>query len=244
MRIERATIETCADAAGAVVVIDVLRSFTTAALAFAAGAREILPVATPDQALALRERLPGALAMGAAPGGWPIPGFDLGNSPAALDRHDLRGRTLIQCTAGGVRGLARSERAEVILAASMVCAAATARYLLRLPSRSVTLVNTGLYVDRDGDEDWACADYVAALLRGESPDPAPFLRRVRESDFGRKFSDPAHAATPAADLEICAMADRFDFAMPVERRDGLLVMRAAPLGEQGRGVRGGPQALP
>ena len=46
---------------GVVVVIDVLRAFTTAAFAFAAGAREIVLVSTVDEALALRERLAGAL---------------------------------------------------------------------------------------------------------------------------------------------------------------------------------------
>ncbi len=226
MRIMRATNETCAEAGEAVVVIDVLRSFTTAAVAFAAGAREILPVGTPAEALALRERFPDAITMGAVRGGWPIPGFDFGNSPAALAGRDLRGRRLIQCTAGGVKGLVRSARAEMLLAASLACAGATARYLVRLAPRSVTLVVTGIFHTRDGDEDLACADYIAALLRGERPDTDAFARRVRESDFGRQYTDPNHPATPAADLDYCAVVDRFDFAMLVEQRDGLLVMRA------------------
>jgi 2-phosphosulfolactate phosphatase len=109
----------------------------------------------------------------------------------------------------------------------LVCAAATARYLLRLAPRAVTLVVTGIYLDRDGDEDLACADYLAALLRGEHPDTAVFARRVRESDFGRRFTDPDHPATPSADLDYCAVIDCFDFAMPVERRGDLLVMTSS-----------------
>ena len=38
MKIHYATLESCHDATGTVVVIDVLRAFTTAAYAFAAGA--------------------------------------------------------------------------------------------------------------------------------------------------------------------------------------------------------------
>jgi len=96
---------------------------------------------------------------------------------------------------------------------------------VRLAPRSVTLLVTGIFHTRDGDEDLACADYLAALLRGERPDTDAFARRVRESDFGRQYTDPTHPATPAADLDYCAVVDRFDFAMPVARRDGLLVMR-------------------
>ena len=73
MRIERATCETCGDATDAVVVIDVIRAFTTAAFAFAAGARDVVLTGEAKEALALRERFPGALAMGEV-GGRPIDG--------------------------------------------------------------------------------------------------------------------------------------------------------------------------
>jgi phosphosulfolactate phosphohydrolase-like enzyme len=49
----RATLETCSQATGTVVAIDVLRAFSTAAYAFDAGARDITLVSTVAQALAL-----------------------------------------------------------------------------------------------------------------------------------------------------------------------------------------------
>jgi 2-phosphosulfolactate phosphatase len=51
-------------ATGTVVVIDVIRAFTTAAFAFAAGAVDITFASTVQDALALREHTPGALVMG------------------------------------------------------------------------------------------------------------------------------------------------------------------------------------
>lgn len=206
------------------VVIDVLRSFTTAAYAFAAGARRIHPVASPEAALLLRAQLPGALTMGALGGGWPIPGFDLDNAPSRVAGHDLRDKTLIQCTAAGVSGLLRCPEASPLLAGSLVCARATARYLLRHQPARVTLVVTGDWSDRDGDEDRACADYLAALLRGQTPDPARFAARVVASDFGRRFVEPDHPALPAADLSYAIAIDRFAFAMPVHRSADLLVI--------------------
>ncbi len=52
------------DVDGAVVVVDVIRAFTTAACAFAAGADAIYLVATVEEALAFKHRTPGALAVG------------------------------------------------------------------------------------------------------------------------------------------------------------------------------------
>src|SRR5262245_25502813 len=87
-------VEAAAAAHGAVVVIDVLRAFTTAAYAFAAGAREIVLVSTPEQAFALRGRWPRTLLVGES-GGRPIPGFDHGNSPAAMQALDLHDATVV-----------------------------------------------------------------------------------------------------------------------------------------------------
>jgi len=226
MRIERATNDTCGTAAGAVVAIDVIRAFTTAAFALAAGARDIVPVGTVEEALALRARFPGALAIGEV-GGYPIDGFDFGNSPSALLDQDLAGRRLIQRTSAGTQGLVRSLKAETLFAGSFVCAAATARAIARSAPASVTLVATGVFPGRDGDEDLACADYLAALLRGEPSNIPALIRRVRDSGSGQLFTDPDDLVFPTSDLDLCVDVDRFDFALHVERRDGLLVMRAA-----------------
>ena len=224
MEILRADLGTCAGLKGTVVVIDVLRSFSTAAYAFASGARAIYPVEHGSAACHVLDRLPHALTMGALGGGVPIPGFDLTNSPAKLAGRDVRGRDIIQCTAGGARALVSCRQADAVFAASMMCARATARQVLRLAPARVTLVITGTWWDRDGDEDRACADYLEALLRGEAPDAAPYVERVRRSDFGRRFVDPHSWELPAADLDYCAVADRVDFAMPVRLSDGILLM--------------------
>jgi hypothetical protein len=49
---------------GAVVAVDVIRAFTTAAYAFAAGAREIFLVADTAEALALKRSFPGLMLVG------------------------------------------------------------------------------------------------------------------------------------------------------------------------------------
>ena len=205
-----------------VVVIDVLRSFTTAAVALARGATAIYPVESIAAASALFARLPDAVSVGAVGGGDPVPGFDFGNSPAALLAADLAGKNVVMSTAAGVRGLQRFRQARRLYAASLVCARATAAAIAAAGADEVAFVITGEWVDRDGDEDIACADYLEALLRGEQPTAADFVRRVRESDFGRRFTAGTWPNLPFADLELAGQADRFDFAMPVRRTGELL----------------------
>lgn len=228
MRIVRSDLARCAELQGAVVVIDVLRSFTTAAYALARGATEVVAVASIDAALALRARDAHALAIGATGGGAPAPGLDLGNSPSLVAGADLRGRRVILYTAGGTRGLVACAGADLLLAAGLVCAAATAALLQRLAPPQVTLVVTGTWSDRDGDEDHACADLIEALLRGDDPPRAPYVARVRESDFGRRFGAGTHPHLPAADLDCCAEADRFGFALQVLRGPDGPVIRGVP----------------
>jgi 2-phosphosulfolactate phosphatase len=212
------------EALDVVVVIDVLRSFSAAAYAFAAGARAIHPVETVAEAVQLQGALPQSLTTGAIGGGDPVPGFDFGNSPSALARADLQGRELIQTTVAGVRGLLRFAHARSIFAGSLVCARATAEAIARVQPGEVTLLITGEWVDRDGDEDVACADYLDALLHGGTPDPGLYEERVRHSDFGRRFTTGDNPSLPVADLDLCARADCFDFAMPAVHSGGHFVL--------------------
>jgi 2-phosphosulfolactate phosphatase len=225
MQIFRSDLPHCAELTGAVVVIDVLRSFTTSAVALAQGADEVIAVDSLDAALALRRRDPQSLAIGALGGGAPAPGLDLGNSPSQLTGLDLRGRSCILYTAGGTRALNACGHADLVLAASLVCASATAARLRALAPARITLVVTGVWTDRDGDEDHACADLIEALLRGDDPPRAPYAARVHASDFGRRFTAGDNPHLPPADLDCCAAVDHYDFAMPIKRCPTGMVIR-------------------
>jgi 2-phosphosulfolactate phosphatase len=228
-RVSLGRLNTAPYASEAAVVIDVLRSFSTAAYALAGGAATVHPVATIAEALHLRQRFADALLVGAFGGGAAIPGFDCGNSPSELiATQRLAGRRVVQHTAAGVHGLIRCAGTPLLFAGSLVCARATARALLNESPADLLLVTTGEWVDRDGDEDIACADYLEALLRGDDVDAAIFEQRVRDSDFGQRFVDGSTPHLPAQDLAACALADRFDFALRAENADGLLRLRCDP----------------
>jgi 2-phosphosulfolactate phosphatase len=197
----------------AVVVIDVLRAFTVQPWLFHRGATRILAVAGEQQAVALRdEHLPEALLAGEE-GGVQLEGFDLGNSPTQVAHADVAGRTIIHRTSAGTQGLARTAGSPLVLAAAFVTAGATARALRAAAPGRVTFVITGASQGRDGDEDLAAAELIAARLRGEDPDPQPYLERVAISDAGRNFVPGGPAWAPPEDLARCIEVDRFDHAL-------------------------------
>jgi 2-phosphosulfolactate phosphatase len=213
--------------AGVVVVIDVIRAFTTAAAAFAAGAERILCVETLSEAFALHRVHRDAVLMGEEHGDRPA-GFDLGNSPIAVSTADLGRGLVIQRTSNGTRGLAVAREAESVLAAAATNVGATARWITtHRPDSEVTVLCTG-----DTSEDEACAMHLGKLLIGASPDPGDLSAAIRAAGHQEhmgQWRHPAHEKHDAfaADLEACSVVDRYNFAM-VGRQGGATVeLRAA-----------------
>ena len=207
-----------------VVVIDVLRAFTTAAYAFNAGVESIQLVRSVEEALAIRHTQPNTLVMGEV-GGLRPPGFDFGNSPTALLSQDLRGCTLIQRTGAGTQGAILCAKARHLLAASFVCARATIQYLQQIQPKMVTFVVTGSHTSDAGEDDRACADYLTALLLGEAPPTQTFLQRVMDSDSGKLFTGQAGEEFDRRDLENALQVDRFSLAMIAHLENDRMILR-------------------
>lgn len=225
--VESYGIESAPAALGHVIVIDVLRAFTTAAYAFHRGAARIILVGAPAEAFAVRERVGDALLVG-EDGGRPIPGYDVGNSPERIDAMDLTGRTIILRSSSGTQGVVGARAAERIYLGSLVVAAATVGALKAAAADPVTILAMGSRHGPDREEDLACRRYMRALFDGRPIDRAAIVADVVASPAGQVALDPAVDWTTPGDLERAVAIDRFDFAMPVAREDGLLVARAAP----------------
>lgn len=200
------------NATGVAVIIDVFRAFTLAPCAFARGADRILPVATPEEALALKDVDP-ALLLAGERDGRPLPGFDFSNSPTQILRADLAGRTLVLRTSAGVQGLLAAERADEVITGSFVNAAAIVSWLRVRRAATVSLVCMGWNATERTAEDEACADYLSAGLHGEFPDFGPIRTRLRADPSGAKFFDPARPWFPEADFETCMQASAYPFVL-------------------------------
>ena len=224
MNISFATLDDCDQAIGTVIVVDVLLAFTTEAFAFSRGASNIVLASTVEEALELKRRFDGSMVMGEV-GTLPIPEFDLSNSSVELKNQDLSGRRLIHRTSKGTQGVVRSKNATNLFVTSFPTASATAECVRDQKPENVTFVITGITEDREGDEDRSCAEFIAELLRDRVPDEKAYVERVIKSAAGQWFVDPEKPEYLAGDLELATDIDRFDFAMPVNREDGLLITR-------------------
>jgi 2-phosphosulfolactate phosphatase len=224
MKIHRVDLTKAGKELDTVVVIDVIRAFTTTAFAFASNAKEIILVSEVDEALALKTVYPRALLMGERKGSL-IPGFDLGNSPSALIGKDLSGRVLIHRTSAGTQGAAASAAATNIYATGLCNARATAKRLLQDSPGSITFVETGIYGDAWGEEDVACGDYIHSLLINKPIDPDQIVERVSATKSAMLFSGEQPTTFPSDDADLFLDIDRFHFVMKAKKTNGLLVLR-------------------
>lgn len=224
---------------GAVVVIDVIRAFSTAAYAFGAGASAIYLVADVDEALQFKSAHPGVLAMGEV-GGMRPDGFDFPNSPAAVARADLGGRTLVQRTSAGTQGVVGATSAERLWAASLACASATAGAVRSSGLGRPTYVITGCLADRpdsSGADDRLAADLIERVRVGRPSDAAATSAALLATDEARRtLALPPEHCDPA-DIELAARVDQFDFAMEAMRDEhGLRLVTRTVDREEGDGA--------
>jgi 2-phosphosulfolactate phosphatase len=203
-------------AGAVVVVIDVIRAFTTAAVAFDRGATDILCTPTASSARDLKGAHPDRLLIGEERGLKPED-FDFDNSPFEMSEACLGGRGLIQATSNGTRGLVRVTGAAALLAASAANVSATAQWIDRhRPGAACFIVCTGRTA-----EDWACARHLRKLIGGREPSGDDLLAGLAlgASEHTRAYEDrpgPDRLGL-ARDLEFCRDVDRFAFAMVAER---------------------------
>jgi len=212
-----------------IVIIDVFRAFTTAAVALANGAAKIIMVRDVEDALMLRSTGVGQICMGEV-GGRAPPGFDLGNSPFEVSQVELSGRTIIQRTSAGTQGIVAARQASRIYAGSLLTATATARAILKLSPPEVTLVAMGLDGAQRSDEDELCAIHLRNLLQGRPGSPSATRDVILAGPQIPAFHDPNKPHLHPADLDIALDIDRYDFAVLITNENGRLVARKEPVG--------------
>ncbi len=212
-------------ARGVAIIIDVLRAFSCAALMFRYGISELALVRTPAQALAYRERHPGALAAGEVKG-VRAEGFDLGNSPLDIVQKGeefFRARRVALRSSAGTQGaLEASATAAEIVLGSYMTAAATARYVRTTNAThpDATIVAMGFEGVDTSVEDERCGDYLEHLLTATPYDHlAALWECFNEASIATSLRGE-HPYRSREDVILALQRDIFDFAMVGRLLDG------------------------
>jgi len=210
------------EALGIVIVIDVFRAFTTAAIAFENGAKDITLVAEVEEALELRQRGIGDVLMGEVDGTRPE-GFDYGNSPFEIAEVDFTGKSIVQSTRAGTVGVAASEKAATIYLGSFAVAQSTVDTILKDTPEVVSIIAMGDQGVVRADEDEHCGLYLRNLLEGRKPDQEAVRSLILKGGATQKFFQTSQPQYHPEDVELALQFNKHSFAMKVTRQDGLLV---------------------
>lgn len=194
-----------------VVVIDVIRAFTTACVLFSRGASEVVCVRNRNEADWIGT---GAIIVGETRANTVIPGV-VPNSPVDVSMRDVKARRAVMFTLNGTRSLHGAPACTVLMAAAAGNAMATAQWILtHVRDGQILLVVS----DPDGPEDYACARYLAGQLDGVPVDPAATSQEILAARWahwerwGRTVGREQWRDFEA-DVDVCARVDCHPFAM-------------------------------
>jgi 2-phosphosulfolactate phosphatase len=210
---------------GVVVVIDVLRAFSTAAYALGGGAEVIHLVAGLDEAVELGRSL-GAVVMGEE-GGKKPPAYDLPNSPYLVSQADLAGREVVLRTSSGTQGVIAAIDAERLFVAGLANASATAHAVDECGLGAPAYVLTGWWPDWAADDDRVAAEHIEARRTGTPVDDAATADALRATPEAFRTLEAGEGNMDPRDIDLAADVDRFGFAMEVLRMGDLLTILRA-----------------
>lgn len=218
-----------------VVVVDVLRATSTIIAALAAGAREVIPVETVENAVKVSQRIGSdrALLCGER-NSVRIEGFHLGNSPLEYTPQVVAGKTLILTTTNGTAALARTHAAARVFCGAFLNAARLADAIVETGNEVVTILCAGTYGKFSLDDSYAAGAIVSALLDRNGTEislqdgaaAACRLFTIVADDIVGALATSAHGKTLddlgfGSDLKYCAQLDMAEAPVPV--LDGSLI---------------------
>ena len=195
------------------VIIDVFRAFTTAAYALDQNPKHYFLTNKTSVVERLIKEHPGAFLIGKPEIGQTLK-YHIPNSPTRVQKHDLKGKTIIHRTEAGAKGVLESRSAvtPLILVISFPNIVATAKYLKQFDRKTITIKPMGHEGITASLEDTLLAEFLKSLLDGETIDMEPFMKELKAGP-GKYFFQEDQWQYPEDDFKKCLEIDRFNFVM-------------------------------
>lgn len=220
-----------ADEESIVVIIDILRATSAICTAFHHGAAKIIPVATVDEARALKAQ--GMLA-GAERDAVKVEGFDFGNSPYDYMGEHVKGQTIALTTTNGTQAIEASRNAYKVVVGAFTNISALCDWLIA-QNRNILLLCSG-WKNRFNLEDSLFAGAVthellkrnASLRLGDACLALQYLYQMAQNDPLKFLARASHKERLARlnlkeDIRYCLQPD-LTVKIPVLQGDALVCL--------------------
>ncbi|MBL4707834.1 MAG: 2-phosphosulfolactate phosphatase [Flavobacteriales bacterium] len=213
-----------------VVVIDIFRATSAICTAFDHGIKQIIPVATIEEA---REYQAKGYVAAAERNGEIVEGFDLGNSPFSYMNPELKGKELVLSTTNGTQAIEKAKAANTIIIGSFLNLDAVCRFLEK-QNKNVILLCAG-WKGRYNLEDSLFAGAVVNQLKNnpvftglsDSSIAADQMYDLAKGDLGEFLKNSSHRRRLAKlnlekDIDYCLQLNQIDL-VPIFNGTGLTI---------------------
>lgn len=201
-------------AKGLVIVIDVLRAFTTACYVIERGAKNLIAVEDEQIAVGLKRANPEYVLIGERKG-LRISAADYNNSPWEVSLGDFVNRTVILTTTSGTKVIPNLLAADEVITGAFVNIHAVASYVLKLNPKVVSILCTDNRYENN--EDYECAVYIKRLLEGKKENFEKIKTRLRSHPSAYGFIKKPLTTYGPKDFRLCLQINKFDFILRVRK---------------------------
>ncbi|MBD99347.1 MAG: 2-phosphosulfolactate phosphatase [Verrucomicrobia bacterium] len=216
-----------------VVVIDVFRATSAICTAFQHGVKEIIPVATIEEAKEYQEK---GYLVAAERNGEVVEGFDMGNSPFSYMGEEIKGKKIVLTTTNGTNAIERAKAADQLIIGSFLNLKAVCSFL-EAAQKNVILLCAG-WRDRYNLEDSLFAGAVIHSLSNnprytglaDSSIAAMHLYGLAKYDLSAFLASSSHRnrlkrLNLERDINYCLQENTIDL-VPIFEGNALFVNRA------------------
>lgn len=207
-----------------IVVIDVLRAFTTACYAMNNGPKDYVVIKDVELALKLKKENLEYILIGERMG-IKLPGFDHDNSPAEIKDINLLNKTVIQNTTLGTKGIVNAlNHTDNVITGSFVNAKAIVNYIRKEKPSLVYLFPTD--DSSDDNEDAMLAKYIKSHFESKELSIDFIKKHIASCKTGKFYANKANIKNADRDLPMAFEANKFNFILKAYKTpDGLIHLK-------------------
>lgn len=204
-----------------VVVIDVLRAFTTACYAINNNPRDYIVVEDLSLAYKLKKENPDFILMGER-NGLNLSGFDYGNSPTEIKDLDFSNKTIIHTTTLGTKGIANAlKHTKKVITGSFVNAKSVISYIKKENPKYVHLFCTDGRLN--DNEDLMLAKYIKGYFENKPLNIDVIRENLVKHESGRNYLNNPRTQHSKSDFFLALELNKFDFVIKAHLESDKLI---------------------